>query len=113
MKKEAKQAILDFAKSKDITDSSKAEMKFITDVLSKYSLMGRSDISDMFEPITIKEYPFGTGHGKSYWKKRDNGKEGFAEMYAAMVNNPESWEAINNYFPKSVTIFEEMLKVVK
>ena len=113
LKKEAKQAILDFAKSKGITDSSEAEREFIKDVSSKYSLIARSDISDMFEPVTTKDYPFGVGHGKSYWKKRDNGKEGFAEMYSAMVNNPESWKAINEYFPESVKIFEEMLKVVK
>ena len=113
LKKEAKQAILDFAKRKDITDSSEAERKFIKDISSKYSLIARSDISDMFEPVTTKDYPFGVGHGKSYWKKRDNGKEGFAEMYSAMVNNPESWKAINEYFPESVKIFEEMLKVVK
>ena len=113
LKKEAKQAILDFAKSKDITDSSEAEREFIKDISSKYSLIARSDISDMFEPVTTKDYPFGVGHGKSYWKKRDNGKEGFAEMYSAMVNSPESWKAINEYFPESVKIFEEMLKVVK
>lgn len=113
LKKEAKQAILDFAKRKDITDSSEAEREFIKDISSKYSLIARSDISDMFEPVTTKDYPFGVGHGKSYWKKRDNGKEGFAEMYSAMVNNPESWKAINEYFPESVKIFEEMLKVVK
>lgn len=113
LKKEAKQAILDFAKSKGITDSSEAEREFIKDVSSKYSLIARSDISDMFEPVTTKDYPFGVGHGKSYWKKRDNGKEGFAEMYSAMVNSPESWKAINEYFPESVKIFEEMLKVVK
>lgn len=113
LKKEAKQAILDFAKRKDITDSSEAEREFIKDISSKYSLIARSDISDMFEPVTTKDYPFGVGHGKSYWKKRDNGKEGFAEMYSAMVNSPESWKAINEYFPESVKIFEEMLKVVK
>ena len=113
LKKEAKQAILDFAKSKDITDSSEAEREFIKDISSKYSLIARSDISDMFEPVTTKDYPFGVGHGKSYWKKRDNGEEGFAEMYSAMVNSPESWKAINEYFPESVKIFEEMLKVVK
>lgn len=113
LKKEAKQAILDFAKRKDITDSSEAEREFIKDISSKYSLIARSDISDMFEPVTTKDYPFGVGHGKSYWKNRDNGKEGFAEMYSAMVNSPESWKAINEYFPESVKIFEEMLKVVK
>lgn len=58
-------------------------------------MIRRSDISDMFEPVTTKAYPFGVGYGKPYWNRRDNGKEGFAEMYSAMVNNPESWKAIN------------------
>lgn len=113
LKKEAKQAILDFATSKGINDSSEAEREFVKDVKLKYSLIARSDISDMFEPVTTYDYPFGVGHGRSYWKERDNGKEGFAEMYSAMVNSPESWKAINEYFPESVKIFEEMLKVVK
>jgi len=33
---------------------------------------------------------FVIGHGFNYRKKRDNGKEGFAEMYSATVNNPDS-----------------------
>lgn len=113
LKKEAQQAIMNYATSKEIDDWDEAETEFIKEVISKYSLLGRSDISDMFEPVTTKAYPFGTGHGKSYWDKRDNGKEGFAEMYSAIVSSPESWKAINEYFPKSVEIFEEILKVVK
>ena len=47
--------------------------------------------------------------GNTYWEKRDNGKEGFAEMYSAKVNNPESWECIKKFFPESVKIFEETM----
>lgn len=38
---------------------------------------------------------------------------GKIHLKSAMVNSPESWKAINEYFPESVKIFEEMLKVVK
>ena len=86
--------------------------KYMKDNLT---LIQRSDISDMFEPIMPKscDYPFGVGHGSSYWINKDNGKEGFAEMYSAMVNNSESLEQIKKFFPESFKIFQEMLEVVK
>lgn len=88
---------------------------FCKHMKEELSLMQRSDISDMFEPVMPRScaYPFGVGHGSSYWRLRDNGKEGFAEMFSAMVNNPESMEQIKHYFPKSYKIFLEMLEVVK
>ena len=99
---------------KVVIDRIEAERMFCESIKNQLSLMARSDISDMFEPVMkTLDYPFGVGHGKSYWGSRDNGKEGFAEMFSAMTNNPESWEAIKTYFPESVKIFEEMLKVVE
>ncbi len=83
-------------------------------VKKELSLIQRSDISDMFEPIMSNKcaYPFGVGHGTNYWRNRDNGKEGFAEMYSAMVDNLESLEQIKRFFPESFKIFQEMLGVV-
>lgn len=88
---------------------------FCADVKQGLTLIQRSDISDMFEPIMPKScsYPFGVGHGAGYWGRRDNGKEGFAEMFSAEVNNPESLEQIKKYFPKSYEIFKELLEVIK
>lgn len=88
---------------------------FCKHMKEELSLIQRSDISDMFEPVMPRScaYPFGVGHGSSYWLLRDNGKEGFAEMFSAMVNNPESMEQIKHYFPQSYKIFLEMLEVVK
>lgn len=88
---------------------------FCTDVKQELTLIQRSDISDMFEPIMPKScaYPFGVGHGTGYWGSRDNGKEGFAEMFSAAVNNPDSLEQIKRFFPESYKIFEEMLGVIK
>lgn len=92
-----------------------AETEFCKHIKKELTLMQRSDISDMFEPIMSKKhaYPFGVGHGTSYWNSQDNGKEGFAEMYSAMVDNPESLEQIKRFFPESFKIFQEMLGVVK
>ena len=115
IKAEARQAIDDFAKIKGISEKVEAEREFCLYMKEALSLMQRADISDMFEPVMSKEcaYPFGVGHGANYWKTRDNGKEGFAEMYSATVNNPESLEQIKYFFPKAYKIFLEMLEVVK
>lgn len=88
---------------------------FCADIRRELTLMQRSDISDMFEPIMPKScsYPFGVGHEAEYWIGRDNGKEGFAEMFSAAVSNPESLEQIKKFFPKSYEIFKEMLGVVE
>lgn len=88
---------------------------FCTDIKRELTLIQRSDISDMFEPIMPKscQFPFGVGHGVGYWTRRDNGKEAFAEMFSAAVNNPESLEQIKKFFPESYKIFKEMLEVVK
>ena len=69
----------------------------------------------MFEPIMSGKcaYPFGVGHGTDYWKSRNNGKEGFAEIYSAVVDNPESLEQVKRFFPESFKIFWEMIGVVK
>ncbi|AUO15633.1 minor capsid protein [Clostridium taeniosporum] len=69
----------------------------------------RADISDMFEGATGAKVRGGFGHGKSYWKERDNGKEAFAEMFQATMCNPGSLESIKKYFPKSYKVFEEIL----
>lgn len=105
--------IKDALKKPVITDDVAKE--FCNHIKKELTLMQRSDISDMFEPIMPKScsYPFGVGHGSKYWNTKDNGKEGFAEMYSAMVNNPESLEQIQRFFPKSFKIFIEMLGVVK
>lgn len=99
----------------NVTVTEDTKKKFCEYIKDNLTLMQRTDISDMFEPIMPKScaYPFGVGHGTSYWRSRDNGKEGFAEMYSAMVDNPESLEQIKRFFPESFKIFQEMLGVVK
>lgn len=95
--------------------SLKAEIvkSFIDDVKSNLTLIERGDISDMFEPILNTAYPFGVGHGTSYWRGRSPSKEAFAEMYSAVVANPDSLKGIKLYFPNAFKVFEEMLGVIK
>ena len=100
-------------------DRAEAEKQFCNYIKNKYSLLQRTDISDMFESIMQYEtYPFGVGHGKKYWgakgvSYKPCGQEAFAEMYSAMIANPESWAVIQDYFPESVKIFNEILEVTK
>ncbi len=110
---EVEEAIKDELKKAVLPNRDVIEAKFCEKIRSEVSLIARSDISDMFEPAMSRAYPFGVGHGTRYWKGRDNGKEGFAEMFSAEVNNPESLEQIKNFFPESYKIFKEMLEVVK
>ena len=98
---------------KNIVVTEEIKKDFCEHIKRELSLMQRADISDMFEPVMPFSYPFSTGHGTGYWVGRDNGKEGFAEMYSAMVDNPESLEQIKRFFPKSFKIFQEILGVVK
>lgn len=115
IKEEAMQHIKDFAAKNNITDIVEAEHKFCHQIKNELTLLQRADISDMFEPVMSNKcsYPFGVGHGSAYWKNRNNGKEGFAEMYSATVNNLDSLEQIKRFFPKSYKIFLEMLEVVQ
>ena len=73
-------------------------------------LVAQADISDMFEGATRGNTGGFFGHGKSYWKTREVGVEGFAEMFDATINNPESLEQIKKYFPKSYEIFNEIIE---
>lgn len=100
-------------------DRVEAEKQFIKHINEKYDLLHRTDISDMFESvITTQDYPFGVGHGKKYWHKDGAsyiacGQEAFAEMYSAVTANAGSWEVIQEMFPESVKIFNDILEVTK
>lgn len=53
----------------------------------------------------------GFGHGRSYWKKRDDlrGIEFFAEVFSAKSSsNQERYELIKKYLPKTCKAFEEI-----
>ena len=86
-------------------------------VNSTYSMFQRTDVSDMFESYMVKtfgktfEYPFGIGHGWSYWNNEGHtaASEGFAEMYSALVTQNDSLGMIKEFFPEAYEMFLEML----
>ena len=73
--------------------------------------MLRSSLSDIAEGVTKGKVQAGFGHGKTYWERQTDGvaKEAFAEFWEC-VANPEQWEVLKKYLPKSTAIFEEMIK---
>lgn len=89
-------------------DSISQEIRALTDAQ-------KADLSDILEGATKAKIQAGWGHGKSYWKnKEDWGRDGvateaFAEMYSAFVANPDSLETLKKYLPESVKVFEEMI----
>ncbi len=78
--------------------------------LRSLPVSARGDISDIFEGATKGKIQSGIGHGASYWKSHNVSSEAFAEMYSAIVVNPESLKLIKQYFPRSYDFFLEMLR---
>ena len=71
-----------------------------------------SDLSDMYEGAGGNSYGFaGFGHGRSYWKKKDDirGLEFFAEAFSAKSSsNQERYELIKKYLPNTCKAIEEI-----
>lgn len=71
-----------------------------------------SDLSDMYEGAGGNSYGFaGFGHGRSYWKNKDDvrGLEFFAEAFSAKSSsNQERYELIKKYLPNTCKAFEEI-----
>lgn len=113
-KKELNDAIKNIKKSHGVTRKADAAQILIDEIKKGYNLKARSDVSDMLEGAGIGvAYPLGVGHGKSYWKQRDNGKEIFAEIISAEASNPESLDCIKKYFPETYKVFRKILEVIK
>lgn len=96
-------------KYKEITDANfNARVKAKESIAHKYS-----DISDMVSAGTKGRLDInGYCHSTSYWRKSPEAQahEFFAEVYQAKSRNMESYSLVKEYFPKSVSIFEEILK---
>lgn len=113
-KDELKALIKSTKKAHGVTTKAEAAQIIIDEIKKDYSLIARSDVSDMLEGAGIGvAYPLGVGHGKSYWKNRDNGKEIFAEMMSAEVASPDSLDCIKKYFPETYKVFRTILGVIK
>lgn len=93
-KNELKDCIKRIKKAHGVSTKAEAARILINEIRQSYSLIARSDVSDMLEGAGIGVgYPLDIGHGTSYWKNRDNGKEIFAEIMSAEVAGPDSWLA--------------------
>lgn len=91
-----------------------AARELANEAMSKYSMLDRSDISDMFEGAGIGiAFPLGAGHGLNYWDGRGNSKEIFAEIISAEAAHPGSLKAIKEYFPKTYQVYQDMVKARK
>ena len=93
------------------------ELDFRDMVKDKYSERERVDISDIFEPATKVNYPFGFGHrGKdpAYWYRVSiHGTEIFAEMYSAEIGNHASLKALKEFYPETYKVFRDILEAIK
>lgn len=95
-----------------------AEEAYVAMLKQKYKETDKrviGDFSDMLEgalPFNTRT-PLGIGHGTKYWYGRDNGREIFAEMFSASVNNPESLKLIKEHFPETYTVFLKMMEEIK
>lgn len=113
-KQEVKDAISNIKKAHKVTHKADAAQILIDEIRQGYSLLARSDVSDMLEGAGIGvKYPLGVGHGLGYWKNRDNGKEIFAEILSAEAASPESLACIKKYFPETYKVFRKILEVIK
>lgn len=92
---------------------SEAANKYIEYLRKSTANLENGDLSDILEGAGIGEsYPLGAGHGMSYWKNRNNGKEIFAEMFSAEMSNPQSLALIKRELPKTYDIYRELLKTM-
>lgn len=72
-------------------------------------------LSDIFGGATANKAVDGYGHfQRGYWDKHGKSlaTEAFAEMFQAHIDGAESLAALKSYLPKSVTMFEQMVKDV-
>lgn len=113
-KNELKGLIKNIKKAHGVSTKAEAAQILIDEITQNYSLVARSDVSDMLEGAGIGVgYPLGVGHGKNYWKNRDNGKEIFAEIMSAEVASHDSLACIKKYFPETYKVFRDILGVIK
>lgn len=69
------------------------------------------NVEDMLQAALGDGYPRSVGHGNGYFSLfRHVCGEPWAEIMDAQIANPNAYALIEKYFPKSVTIFNEMVK---
>ncbi len=68
-------------------------------------------ISDIVESTGyLGEYPFGSGHGKNYWKTPGMAEtEFFAHVSESISTNPEAYKLMQEIFPNAITTWETIV----
>lgn len=113
-KNELNKRIKEIKKNHGVKTKGEAADILIKEIKDNYSLLARSDVSDMLEGAGLGvAYPLGVGHGKTYWKNRDNGKEILAEIFSAEIASPDSLACIQKYFPETYKVFKNIMEVIK
>lgn len=113
-KEEVAEALKRAKKKYRVSTKKEAIQYWLQEFAQGKSLYAKADVSDILEGAGCGvSYPLGIGHGMSYWKGRDNGKEIFAEITSAEIANAESLELIKQVFPRTYTVYREILKVAK
>ena len=89
-------------------------------IMRKEGTINTANVSDMLEGATLGKFSGSAGHGKTYWtgsntywgktKGHSVAKEAFAEMFAASATNKPSLAKIQEIFPESYKIFQNMCK---
>ena len=91
------------------------ERQFSNHIRTNYSKDARICMSDTFEGyFKHVEFPFGSGHGRSYWGIAPflKNTEAFANMFSSYIEGGESMQLYKKYMPEATKVFEEMLKGV-
>ena len=112
-KQELKNALQTIKKSHGVTTKVEAARILIDDIKTNYSLVARSDVSDMLEGAGIGvSYPLGVGHGKNYHTGNSTAIEFFAEVIDGKAANPKSIAQMRRVFPNAVKVVEKMISEV-
>ena len=69
-------------------------------------------IQDIFEGASDAKIQAGWGHGKAYWKnsRQNLATEAFANLLSSVVANKSAYDRIKQMLPKSVGVFEDMMR---
>lgn len=76
----------------------------------------KCDLSDILEGATYGDIQAGWGHirkNPNYWNAESLAHEAFAEIFSAYINNPDSLTTIKRYLPKTVGVFDDIIKAIE
>lgn len=113
-RKKSEKAIWEEESSKIYRTSTNNAREFLKRVkpLVKENPKRYTAFADMAESTGVigNDYPLGYGHGKKYWTNQGSTEtEFFAHVSETIATNPEGYEMLQEVFPKSVKIWEQIV----